>query len=69
MKKRKLALIAALAVLTASIASARPLPGWVKYYFDAQGSIVGAFGWDCDLNPINWGARTDRSYTTNICLE
>lgn len=58
-----------LAVLMASIASAGPLRGWYRAYYDQQGTQVGARGWDCDLQPIAWGIVTDRHYTTNICLE
>ena len=58
-----------LSVLMASIASAGPLRGWYRAYYDQERTQVGARGWDCDLQPISWGIVTERHHTTNICLE
>ena len=70
MKRLRLAIgFGVLAILAASIASAGPLRGWYRAYYDEQGTQVGARGWDCDLQRIDWGVITDRHYTTNICLE
>lgn len=69
MKGAKFAIgIGILVLMMASIASAGPARGWYRAYYDDAGVQVGARGWDCELQSINWGITSDRHYTTNICL-
>lgn len=59
---------ALLGILFASTVSASPGRGWYRAYYDSEGQQVGARGWDCELQRIDWGIITDHYYTTNICV-